>query len=85
MGDEVEKTLMQYCDSIEDCLSWQESTWVPLQRRLEDNGFRWEKFLAEQPAVVGSDGELARIHLAVNDALLPILDSRFKKLRLLQT
>src|SRR5882724_11245540 len=84
MGEEVEKTLMQYCDSIEDCLSWQESTWVPLQRRLEDNGFRWEKFLAEQPAVVGSDGELARIHLAVNDALLPILDSRFKKLRLLQ-
>ncbi|HWZ97298.1 MAG TPA: AAA domain-containing protein [Candidatus Dormibacteraeota bacterium] len=84
MGDEVEKTMMQYCDSLEDCLSWQERTWVPLQLRLEDNGFRWDKFLAEQPAVVGSDGELARIHLAVKDELLPILDSRFKKLRLLQ-
>src|SRR5438552_2074022 len=84
MGEEVEKTLVQYCDSIEDCLSWQERTWVPLQRRLEDVGFRWDKFLAEQPAVVGSDGELARIHIAVNDALLPILDSRFKKLKLLQ-
>jgi very-short-patch-repair endonuclease len=84
MGEEVEKTLVQYCDSIEDCLSWQERTWVPLQRRLEDVGFRWNKFLAEQPAVVGSDGELARIHIAVNDALLPILDSRFKKLKLLQ-
>jgi very-short-patch-repair endonuclease len=84
MGDEVEKTMMQYCDSIEDCLAWQERTWVPLQRRLQDSGFRWDKFLAEQPAVVGSDGELARIHIAVNDALLPILDSRFKKLKLLQ-
>ena len=84
MGEEVEKTLMQYCDSIEDCLGWQEHTWLPLQQRLEDNGFRWDKFLAEQPAVVGSDGELARIHIAVTDALLPILDSRFKKLRLLQ-
>jgi very-short-patch-repair endonuclease len=84
MGEEVEKTLVQYCDSIEDCLSWQERTWVPLQRRLEDLGFRWDKFLAERPAVVGSDGELARIHLAVNDALMPILDSRFKKLRLLE-
>jgi very-short-patch-repair endonuclease len=84
MGDEVEKTLMQYCDSIEDCLSWQECTWVPLQRRLEDNGFRWDKFLAEQPAVVGSDGELVRTHNAVTAALLPILDSRFKKLKLLQ-
>jgi very-short-patch-repair endonuclease len=84
MGEEVEKTLMQYCDSIEDCLGWQEHTWLPLQQRLGDIGFRWDKFLAEQPAVVGSDGELARIHIAVTDALLPILDSQFKKLRLLQ-
>jgi very-short-patch-repair endonuclease len=84
MGDEVEKTLIQYCDSIEDCLSWQDRTWAPLERRLENDGFRWDKFLAEQPAVVGSYGELARMHIAVNDALLPILDSRFKKLRLVQ-
>ncbi|HVH50258.1 MAG TPA: hypothetical protein VM781_01225, partial [Candidatus Bathyarchaeia archaeon] len=84
MGEESEKTLMQYCDSIEDCLSWQERTWLPLQQRLEDIGFRWEKFLAEQPAVVGSEGELTRIGIAVSEALLPILDSRFKKLRLLQ-
>jgi very-short-patch-repair endonuclease len=84
MGEGVEKTLMQYCCSIEDCLGWQERTWLPLQKQLEDIGFRWDKFLAEQPAVVGSDGELARIHIAVTNALLPILDSRFKKLRLLQ-
>jgi very-short-patch-repair endonuclease len=84
MSEDVEKTMIQYCDSIEDCLGWQEHTWRPLQRRLEDSGFRWDKFLAEQPAVVGSDGELARIRLAVTDALLPILDSRFKKLRLLE-
>jgi very-short-patch-repair endonuclease len=84
MGEEIEKTLMQYCDSVEACLSWQERIWLPLQQRLEDIGFRWEKFLAEQPAVVGPDGELARIYNAVNEALLPILDSRFKKLKLLQ-
>jgi len=84
MGEEIEKTLMQYCDAIEDCLGWQEHTWLPLQQRLEDVGLRWDKFLAEQPAVVGSDGELARIRMAVTDALLPILDSRFKKLKLLQ-
>jgi len=84
MGEEIEKTLMQYCDSIEDCLSWQERTWRPLQQRLTDIGFRWDKFLAEQPAIVGSEGELARIHIAVTDALLPILDSRFKALKLLQ-
>src|SRR6266851_4801919 len=84
MGEDLEKTLMQYCDSIEDCLDWQEHMWLPLQQQLKDIGFRWDKFLAEQPAVVGSDGELARIRIAVANALLPILDSRFKKLKLLQ-
>src|SRR5712671_1706208 len=84
MGEELEKTLMQYCDSIEDCLDWQQKMWLPLQQQLKDIGFRWDKFLAEQPAVVGPDGELARIRIAVTDALLPILDSRFKKLKLLQ-
>src|SRR6266436_5560552 len=84
MGEEVEKTLMQFCDAIENCLGWHQHTWLPLQQQLEDPGFRWDKFLAEQPAVVGSDGELARIHIAVNQSLLPILDSRYKKLKLLQ-
>src|SRR6266852_3950431 len=84
MGEELEKTLMQYCDSIEDCLEWQQHMWLPLQQQLKDSGFRWDKFLAERPAVVGPDGELARIRIAVTDALLPILDSRFKKLKLLQ-
>jgi very-short-patch-repair endonuclease len=84
MGEEVEKTLLQYCDSIEECLSWHERTWLPLQQQLADLGFRWGKFLAEQPAVIGAEGELVRIGKAVMNALLPILDSRFKKLKLLQ-
>src|SRR5690348_9631485 len=84
MGDEIEKTLMQFCDSIEDCLSWHECTWLPLQHQLADLNFRWEKFLAEQPAVIGAEGELVRLGKAVTDALMPVLDSRFQKLRLLQ-
>src|SRR3989449_3412449 len=84
MGEEVEKTLMQFCDAIENCLGWHQYTWLPLQQQLEDLGFRWEKFLAEQPPVVGADGELVRIGKAVNQSLLPILDSRYKKLKLLQ-
>src|SRR5260370_7725401 len=84
MGEEVEKTLLQFCDAIENCLGWHEHTWLPLQQQLEDLGFRWEKFVAEQPAIVGPDGELLRIGRAVNNSLLPILDSRYKKLKLLQ-
>src|SRR5713101_6134667 len=84
MVEEVEKTLMQFCDSIENCLGWHEHTWLPLQLQLEDLGFRWEKFLAEQPPVVGADGELVRVGRAVKGSLLPILDSRYKKMKLLQ-
>jgi very-short-patch-repair endonuclease len=84
MGEEVEKTLMQFCDAIEECLRWNGHTLLQLQSQLKDVGFSWDKFLAEQPAVVGADGELLRIGLAVNNSLLPILDSRFKKLKLLQ-
>jgi very-short-patch-repair endonuclease len=84
MGEELEKTLMQFCDTIEECLNWFEATWVPLQRRLEDLGFHWTGFLAEQPAVVGPEGELVRIGRTVEYSLPPILESRYKKLRLLQ-
>ncbi len=84
MGEEVEKTLMQFCDSIEGCLCWHDQTWLPLQQQLSDLGFQWVKFLAEQSVVVGADGELVRIGRAVSDSLLPILDARQKKLRLLQ-
>jgi very-short-patch-repair endonuclease len=84
MGAEVEKTLMQYCDALEDCLGWHEHAWLPLQEQLTDFEFKWEKFLAEQPAVVGAHGELVRIGKAVTDSLLPILESRIKKQKLLQ-
>jgi very-short-patch-repair endonuclease len=84
MGAELEKTLMQYCDSIEDCLGWQERTWHLLEQRMADVGFRWQKLLAEQPAVIGSDGELARIGKSVTEALALVFQSRFKKLRLMQ-
>jgi very-short-patch-repair endonuclease len=84
MGEQVEKTLLQFCDAIENCLGWHQHTWLPLQQQMEDLGFRWEKFLAEQPPVVGADGELVRIGKAVTQPLLPILDSRYKKLKLLQ-
>jgi very-short-patch-repair endonuclease len=84
MGAEVEKTLMQYCDALEDCLGWHEHTWLLLQEHLTDLDFKWDKFLVEQPAVVGAHGELVRIGKAVTDSLLAILESRLKKQKLLQ-
>ena len=84
MGEDIEKTLMQFCDTLEDCLNWHERTWLPLQQQLEDLGFNWDGFLAEQPAIVGAEGELLRIGHTVSDALPAVLESRYKKLKLLQ-
>ena len=84
MGEEIEKTLMQFCDALEDCLNWHERTWLPLQQQLQDLGLNWDGFLAEQPAVVGAEGELVRIGQTVSGSLPPILESRYKKLKLLQ-
>jgi very-short-patch-repair endonuclease len=76
MGEDLEKTLLQFCDSLQDCLQWHEITWVPLQQELEDLGFQWEKFMAEQPVSVSPWGELARIERSVKVSLLPVLAAR---------
>jgi len=54
MGEEVEKNAHAVLlMPIENCLGWHQNTWAPLQQQLEDLGFRWEKFLAEQPRSLG--------------------------------
>src|SRR6267142_2407757 len=79
MGEEPEKTMVQFCDSIEECLQWQETIWTPLQEDLETLGFAWDRFIAEQPISVGPYGELNRIAQAVKNCLLPVLSARTDK------
>jgi len=79
MGEEPEKTMVQFCDSIEECLQWQETIWAPLQEDLEALGFARDRFIAEQPISVGPYGELERIEHAVKNGLLPVLAARAHK------
>jgi len=81
MGAEIEKGAIQYCNPIRDCLAWHEKVWSPVERELKDFGFLWDKFLSEQPVVVGDQGELVRLHKAVRDSLPPILAARCDHLR----
>src|SRR5258706_2168925 len=76
MGDEIEKSAVQFCEPIRDCLAWSSRTWGPLEKELKQVGFFWEKFMSEQPAVVGADGELRRLQQTVSTSLLPILAAR---------
>jgi very-short-patch-repair endonuclease len=80
LGNEIEKSAVQFCNPIRDCLSWNSRSWTPLETELKQAGFSWEKFLSEQPPSVGSDGALQRLRQAVLNNLLPILASRVQNL-----
>jgi very-short-patch-repair endonuclease len=80
LGDEIEKSAVQYCAPIRDCLIWSSRTWGPIEKELKQAGFVWEKFMAEQPPGVGADGELRRLQQAVTTNLLPILGARVNSL-----
>jgi very-short-patch-repair endonuclease len=80
LGNEIEKSAVQYCAPIRECLSWSSCTWAPIEQELRQAGFVWEKFIAEQPPGVGGDGELRRLQQAVTKTLLPILAARVNAL-----
>jgi very-short-patch-repair endonuclease len=81
MGAAIENTLVQFCDSIQDCLGWHSRIWNPLQEELTSLGFRWDKFIAAQPICIGVYGELTRIERAVAVALSAVLSARVHRLK----
>ncbi|HKD45717.1 MAG TPA: AAA domain-containing protein [Candidatus Angelobacter sp.] len=80
-GEALENTLIQFCDLIQACLSWQARTWAPLQEELQSLGFLWDKFITSQPACAGAYGELSRIERAVAVGLEPILFARLNRIK----
>jgi very-short-patch-repair endonuclease len=80
LGGDIEKSAVQFCGPIRDCLTWSSRTWGPLEAELKQSGFIWEKFLSEQPPGVGADGELQRLHKAASTMLLPMLASRVRRM-----
>ncbi len=81
MGTEIEKGAIQFCGPIRDCLAWHSQIWGPTEKELREAGFLWDKFLSEQPVVVGDDGELVGLRRAVQDSLPPILAARCDHLK----
>jgi very-short-patch-repair endonuclease len=81
MGTEIEKGAIQFCGPIRDCLAWHSQVWSPMEKEFRATGFLWDKFLSEQPVVVGDDGELVGLRRAVQDSLPPILAARCDHIR----
>src|SRR4029077_8109441 len=81
MGTEIEKAAIQFCGPIRECLAWHSHVWAAIEKRLRETGFLWDKFLSEQPMVVGDDGELVRLRRTVQDSIPPILAARCHHLK----
>lgn len=85
MGAEIEKGAVQFCAPIRDCLTWYSQVWTPLAKQLTAVGFLWDRFLSEQPVVVGDDAELLRLRKSVQGPLTAILAARTDHLKWVET
>lgn len=79
LGPEPERNCVQFVYQIRQCLDWFPITWVPLERALTENGFRWYAVFAEVPVVLAEYGELMRLRKAVFEILPPIVAAEINR------
>lgn len=81
LGDEPEAACAQFSATIRACMAWHNDVWQPLERKLKTLGFRWEDFLAEQPASFLPHGELLRLRDTIARPLQQVLAARVNVIR----
>lgn len=72
LGSAPESIFYQYVEPIRNCLQWYPTTWKPLENELKNQGFQWERFLAEVPVSHVQHSEIMRLQTAVTQMLPPI-------------
>jgi very-short-patch-repair endonuclease len=83
LGDFPEIACLQYSRLISSSLEWYSQTWVPLEKGLEEIGFRWKILFDEVPPNLAKEGDLLRIKDAVK--LVPeIFDAQISRIKLTQ-
>jgi predicted transport protein/very-short-patch-repair endonuclease/DNA polymerase III delta prime subunit len=76
-----EEVAAQFSPFIKSCLDWHDKIWDPLVKELKSYGFRWDKFIDEQPPNLNPNGELVRLKEAVLGPLKKVLEYRAKYIR----
>jgi len=72
IGLAPETILYQYVEPIKNYLRWYPITWKPLENELKNQGFQWERFLAEAPVSHVQHSEVIRLQMAVTQMLPPV-------------
>ncbi len=84
LGEEPERAASQFASIIREVLDWWPRRWTPLEQRLRDIGFEWQRFVGEQPPDLSRYGELRRIMTAVQNRLIGDLERTKKHLESLR-
>ncbi len=74
LGDEPERTAHTFAAAVGRAVPWWQETWLPLERRLHECGFDWDRFLSEQPPDLTEYGEMQHVISAVQDRLIGALE-----------
>ncbi len=68
-----EKKLYQYANALRIDLQWYKDTWEPLENALKQQGFLWERFVADLPDNNMLYGDILRLRTAIIEMLPQIL------------
>src|SRR5262249_38802105 len=61
---------VQLAKQIRRCLAWHAEEWEPIERELDENGFNWSDFVAEQRAGDSPEAQLRKLK-EIASVLLP--------------
>lgn len=81
LGKDVELRALAVCQPLRQCLSWHQSTWLPLQHELNRIGVPWERLLAKQTGALLPPTEA---HLSAIEKAHSLVDAQLRELRRLQ-
>lgn len=72
IGPAPETIFYQYVEPIKNYLQWYPITWKPLESELKNQGFQWQRFLAEAPVSHVQHSEMIRLQMTVIQMLPPV-------------
>ncbi|HKC60121.1 MAG TPA: AAA domain-containing protein [Myxococcales bacterium] len=70
LSEKPHEAAAQIAKQIRRCLAWHAEEWEPIEKELEEDGFCWREFLAEQKGADSTEGLLHRLK-EVAGVLLP--------------
>ena len=76
LSEKPEEGAAEFAKEIRRCLQWHAEEWGPIELELENAGFRWREFIAEQRLGNGTEEQLQRLKEVVAVGLTQVFIAR---------